>query len=194
MTADLDRKLLAAVDRLGRALRAARRRVATEHDLSLLGVDILEILRDRRERRVGELAAELDITQPTVSDALAPLEARGLLHRRRDDADRRSTVVTLSDPGLLLADRIAAEQTPPPASVESSSAAERGTALRVLLEEIARLQAAGVITVNRSCLSCRHYRAPRPRSTAHCLLLDAPLTDHDLRVDCVEHEGAPATA
>lgn len=190
MTAALDRKLLAAVDRLGRAVRAARRAVATRHDLSLLGVDILETLRDGRERRVGDLAAELDIAQPTVSDALSPLETRGLVLRRRDPVDRRSVVVTLSDAGRELGQRIASDVALYPAVDDPSSAADRGIALRVLLEEIARLQTAGVITVNRSCLSCRHYRPPQSRSGAHCLLLDTPLTDGDLRVDCNEHEPA----
>lgn len=194
MTTALDRKLLAAVDRLARAVRAARRTVATRHDLSLLGVDILETLRDRRERRVGELAAELDIAQPTVSDALSPLDGRGLLVRRRDPADRRSVVVTLSDAGLDLAHRIASDVALHPGVDETTSATDRGIALRVLLEEIARLQAAGVITVNRSCLTCRHYRPPQSRSTAHCLLLDTPLPDDDLRVDCDEHETAPVPA
>ncbi len=35
---DLDRKVLAAVERLGRALRAARQHVATLHELSLLAL------------------------------------------------------------------------------------------------------------------------------------------------------------
>lgn len=41
---DLDRKVLAAVERLGRALRAARQQAATRHGLSLLGVSVLETL------------------------------------------------------------------------------------------------------------------------------------------------------
>ena len=58
--------------------------------------------------------------------------------------------------------------------------------------QIARLQAAGVITVNRSCLSCRHYQPPGPRTRARCLLLATALADRDLRVDCPEHEPIPA--
>lgn len=60
-----------------------------------------------------------------------------------------------------------------------------------MLGEIARLHDAGVITVNRSCLTCRHYQPPGPRSRARCLLLARPLPDRDLRVDCPEHEPAP---
>ncbi len=186
---DLDHKLLAAVERLGRALRAARQRVATRHDLSLLGVVILERLADDRPRLVGEVAAELDVTQPTASDALTALEKRGHVLRRRDPADLRRTVVHLTDSGTQLARAIAEELTPLIDGRPSPPEA-RGTALKVLLGEIARLQTAGIITINRSCLSCHHYRPSEPTASAHCLLLDTPLPDADLRVDCAEHQRA----
>lgn len=189
---DLDRKLLAAVDRLGRALRAARQRVATDHGLSPLGVNILEVLADGRPRRVGELAAELDITQPTVSDSLVTLEGRALVSRAPDPADRRSTLVGLTDAGADQARAIVAALAPL-AGGEADPTGDRATTLRVLLGEIARLRHAGVITVDRSCLTCRHFQPPAGGAPAHCLLLDAPLADPDLRVDCPEHEPALAS-
>lgn len=188
---DLDRKVLAAVERLGRALRAGRQEVATRHGVSLLGLSVLETLSDRRPRRVGDLAAELDVSQPTVSDAAAVLGKRGLVRRERDEADLRSTLVTLTADGRRLADTTAAELDPLlSASVGTTS--DRATTLRVLLAEIAALQAAGVITVNRSCLSCVHYQPPEAPTEARCLLLDTILTDRDLRVDCPEHASVPA--
>ncbi len=190
-TADLDRKVLAAVERLGRALRAARQQIATRHELSLLGVSVLETLAGGPARRVGDLAAELDVSQPTVSDALTVLQRRELTERARDPDDLRSTLVTLTPAGAALAAAIAAELHLLLAA-ESGSAADRAVTLRVLLGEITRLQEAGVISINRSCLACRHYQPPTRRSPARCLLLDAPLPDQDLRVDCPEHEPASA--
>jgi hypothetical protein len=73
---DLDRKVLAAVERLGRALGAARQLQATRHELSLLGLSVVETLADGRTRRIGDLAAELDVSQPTVSDATTTLARR----------------------------------------------------------------------------------------------------------------------
>lgn len=184
---DLDRKVLAAVERLGRALRAARQEVATRHEVSLLGLSVVETLADGRPRRVGDLAAELDVSQPTVSDAVTVLDRRGLIRRDRDPADLRSTLVALTDDGGLLAIDTAAVLAPLLAAGAGTDD-DRATTLRVLLGEIARLQAAGVITVNRSCLTCRHYQPPGPRSSARCLLLASPLPDRELRVDCHEHE------
>ena len=189
---DLDRKVLAAVERLGRALRAARQRTATRLALSLLGLSVLETLADGRARRVGDIAAELDVSQPTASDAITTLQQRGLIERTRDPADLRSSLVGLTQDGDRVATE-AAKELRPLLAAEAGTAAERATTLRVLLGEVARLQTAGIITVNRSCLSCRHYQPPGSRSRARCLLLDSALRDQDLRVDCAEHEPLAAT-
>jgi DNA-binding MarR family transcriptional regulator len=44
---------------------------------------------------VGELAARLDLTLPTVSGVLADLDRAGLVERRPDPADRRRTIVQI---------------------------------------------------------------------------------------------------
>ncbi len=185
--ADLDRKVLAAVERLGRALRAARQHLATRHELSLLGLSVVETLADGRARRIGDLAAELDVSQPTVSDAVATLDKRGLIIRHRDSNDLRSSLITLTPVGTAVAADVAGELRPI-LRAETGTTTDRATTLRVLLGEIARLQHAGIITVNRSCLTCRHYQSRGARTQARCLLLETALRDQDLRVDCPEHQ------
>jgi DNA-binding MarR family transcriptional regulator len=185
-TAELDRKVLFAVERLGRALRGARQDVATRHQLSVLGVTLLESLSEQSPRRIGDIAAELDVSQPTVSDAVTTLERRALVRRVHDPDNRRSTHVSLTNLGVTLAADIAA-QLHPLMQATAGSPTDRSTTLRVLLGEIARLLDAGVITVNRSCLSCAHYQPPAARTRARCHLLDRSLPDSDLRVDCPEH-------
>ncbi|MCY4368092.1 MAG: MarR family winged helix-turn-helix transcriptional regulator [bacterium] len=183
---DLDRRLFSAVERLGRALRAARQSLATRHHLSTLGASILETLADRRQRRVGDLAVELHISQPTASDALATLERQGHVVRRRDPADRRRTLTSLSPTGADIAADISAAFSPL-LTTGADSAEARGPALRLLLTGITRLQAAGAISINRCCLTCHHYQ-PHNGSPARCLLLETTLHDTDLRVDCGEHQ------
>jgi DNA-binding MarR family transcriptional regulator len=185
----VDRRVLAAVERLGRALRAARQPSATRHGLSLLGVSVVETLADGQPRRVGDLAAELDVSQPTVSDAVATLDRRGLVTRVRDPADLRTTYVALTCEGASVAADISTELGPVLAA-GTGTLAERGTTLRVLLGEIARLHDAGIITVSRNCLTCRHYQPARAHGRGRCLLLGTALRDEDLRVDCAEHESA----
>jgi len=184
---ELDRKFIAAVERLGRALRVARQQIATTHQVSLLQLQLVELLAAVGSRRVGELASELDVTQPTVSDALAVLENKGVVQRERDTSDGRATVVVLSRSGVSLARKVAKELGPLLDATRATGDDEQALALRMLLEEIRRMQVDGVITVNRSCLTCSHYRAPTSSKTGHCRFLDVQLADRDLRVDCSDH-------
>ncbi len=187
---ELDRKFIAAIERLSRALRVARQHVATSHGLSLLQVQIVELLVDGRPRRVGELASELDVTQPTVSDSILALESKQLLTRTPDPTDRRASVLSLTESGTSLAEQLAHELSPLLDEDRATSDDDQATALAVTLEEIRRLQANGTITVNRSCLTCRHYQPPATSETAYCLLLRQRLAPRDLRVDCHDHHPA----
>lgn len=191
---ELDRKFLAAVERLGRALRVARQQIATSHEISVLQMQILEHLADGQPRRVGDIAAELDVTQPTVSDALTSLEDKRVVARRRASVDGRVVEITLTGSGTTLAATIASELEPLVVGPRSTSELDEAQALHVLLDEITRLQEQGVISVNRSCLTCTHYAAPSTGGAGHCLLLDRPLQDRDLRVDCPEHDAALSPA
>jgi DNA-binding MarR family transcriptional regulator len=51
---------------------------------------------------VGELASRLDLTLPTVSGVLADLDRAGFVERRADPADRRRTIVQITDAQSVL--------------------------------------------------------------------------------------------
>jgi hypothetical protein len=57
-----------------------------------------------------------------------------------------------------------------------------------LLELIAKLNRAGIITVQRMCFSCRFYQPGEKND--YCRLLKKKLYKSDLRVDCPEYELA----
>ncbi|MEZ5269445.1 MAG: MarR family winged helix-turn-helix transcriptional regulator [Microthrixaceae bacterium] len=136
---EVARKLIDAVERLGRALGSARREVATRYGLSLLGLQLLEALDRRGATAVGELAAELDVRQPTISDAISTLETRGLLTKHRSELDRRTTEVELTAAGATTAGRILEELAPilrpgpdEPAAPLDYRSAPRAQALQVV--------------------------------------------------------------
>ncbi|RMH79178.1 MAG: MarR family transcriptional regulator [Actinomyces sp.] len=183
----LDDRLFAAVDRLATVVRSARQRLATRHGTSPLQLQIVEHLAGGRRARVGDLAAEFAVASPTISDAVSTLVDKGFVERRTDPADKRAVVLGLTPAGEELAAAVTAEFGPVRRATAGIAGAERATALHVLLRGIAHLVDAGIIRVDRSCLTCAHHEPGAGLRPGHCLLLDRPLPPADLRVDCPDH-------
>ena len=83
-------------------------RIAAENDLSLTQLRALAILRDRR-LRMTDLVDHLGLEKSTLTGLIARAEARGLVERAPNAADRRAVDVFLSAEGHRLARQIEAE-------------------------------------------------------------------------------------
>lgn len=83
--------------RLGRIISNALE-TDPEIGLSLRQYRMLERLTER-PHRTGELATISGIAQPTASAAITSLEARELVDRYPDPADRRATLIAINDAG-----------------------------------------------------------------------------------------------
>jgi DNA-binding MarR family transcriptional regulator len=181
----LDAKLTAALERLGQALRVQLLQTAREHGLSATQAQIiLRLAADPPARRVGMLAAELDVSHPTVSDAVGALRRKGLV-------TSEGSALMLTASGRATARELAAWDQQTRRALAPLPATHKQLTFRLLLEVIAALQRSGVITVARMCVTCRHFRPGQHARSArphHCALLDIALSDGDLRVDCPEHE------
>ena len=190
---DLDHRLAAAVERLGAAQRTALRGRATTAGLSPIQAQLLAVLAAAppARRRVGALAAELDVTTPTVSDAVAALRRKGLLTSEPVPGDRRGQALTLTAQGRAALEDACDPPDPVATALAAHSATGKEGALALLLDVLADLQGSGAISVARTCTTCRFFRRDvRPAAPAphDCALLGAPLALADLRVDCAEHE------
>src|ERR1700728_4276376 len=100
----LDAKIVGALDRVGEALGVLARRAAAAHDLSVTQMRVLARLRagPPPEALTTELARELDVSGPTVSDTLAALRRKGLVEQVADPADGRRRVLRLTPAGHSL--------------------------------------------------------------------------------------------
>jgi DNA-binding MarR family transcriptional regulator len=190
---DIDAKLVAALERVGQALRVQMWDEAKQHGLTPTQLQVLLRLATDppARRRIGVLAGELDVTHPTVSDAVAVLRRKGLVDR--DPASRRT--LSLSTAGRAMAVRLAGWDERTRAQLAHLPLADKDATLRVLLDLIAGLQRAGAITVARMCVTCRFFRRDAHPGTIrphHCALVDAPMGTGELRVDCAEHEPQAA--
>ena len=187
---DVDSKLVAALERVGQALRVQTWDKAKQHGLTPTQLQLLLRLSTDSpgRRRIGVLAAELDVTHPTVSDAVAVLRRKGLVDR---DPSSRRAALNLSVRGRALAGDLADWDQRTREQLADVPAAEKENMLRVMLDLIAGLQRSGAITVARMCVTCRFFRRdahPEAAQPHHCALVDVAMGVGDLRVDCAEHE------
>lgn len=187
---DLPGKIVAALDRIARGIRAHRQQVATEVGISPLQAELLRVIGEGvpPPATPGALAIELGVRQPTVSDSLRFLEAKGMLRRDPDPGDGRRTVVTLTVHGRAVFDRLGEADGVLRETVASLPDADRERTHLVLLEVIERMLRAGIIDVARTCTTCSFFQPGAP--TPHCGLLRIPLPPPALRINCPEYERA----
>ena len=186
----LAHKIVAALDRLERAQRAARQSVATSQQLTPLQLDLLEVLGRGTPPipSVGELAREVAVSQPTTTDSVKSLVAKGLVRRARDPDDARRAILNVTPDGVKVSERSVEADAPLIPAVESLPAEAQAVLLETLLTLIASMVHSGAIDVARTCLTCRYHEATDDRH--RCTLLNVDLPIPELRVNCPDHQAA----
>lgn len=190
---DPDRKIVAALERLSQVFHVLLREKGQAAGLSPIQIQILVHLRFHPEGfcHVGDLARQFDLTPATVSDAVSTLVRKKLLTKEPDPDDGRARVLRLTAEGEPQTEALSGWAGVVREHLGGHPDGEKVIVMRFLMDLVARLQAAGVITVARMCLTCRFFGKDQhsdPDAPHHCTLLDIPLRPHDLRLDCPEHE------
>jgi len=186
---NMESKIVVALERIAEAFRVLLWEQGKEFSLSPIQVQALIFLlyHSPGRAKVSKLAEEFNMTRPTISDMVKTLEQKGLVEKLTEPEDRRSHILRLTEKGAGMAQRaslFAEEIRRPLAAIAPNDKADL---LLHLISIIRHLNAAGVITVQRMCFTCAHYR-PNHHGQAHfCSLLNTKLETADLRVDCPEH-------
>ncbi len=94
--------MLIALRRVMRAIDLHSRSLVQSHGLTGPQSLVLRATITTGGLTAGELARRVSLSQATVSDIVKRLEARGLLRRARDDADRRRVMITATEAGRRL--------------------------------------------------------------------------------------------
>jgi DNA-binding MarR family transcriptional regulator len=191
----VDKKVVAALERLSQAFRVLLQDEAQRQSLSPIQARFLVHLlhHDDELGRVGRLAEEFGLSRATVSDAVRTLETKGLVRRQPWPRDGRVATLRLTPEGEVTAAGLSGWANVIEEQLDSFEPGEKEIVMRFLMRLISALQGAGVITVARMCVSCRYFRPDthqRSVSPHHCVLLDLPLSGADLRTDCPEHKPA----
>jgi len=183
-----------ALARIGVFLKSLAWEQAEPIGVNPTQAQILARLASRGPSRVSVLAADLGVTQPTLSDAVAALLRKGHLEREPDPVDGRAVRLHLTELGRRVAE---AAKDPPPvlmSALDTLSPGDRDAMQRALIGLIGALQNSRAIPLQRMCVTCAHFR-PHAHDDAdaphHCAFVDAAFGDAALRIDCGDHEDAP---
>jgi len=189
-------QLVAGLERIGLAMKSRTWRREGRSGLGPLQRQVLAVLQSQPKHvaQVSQIAEELAVRLPTASEAVATLERKRLVRRRRSKSDGRVVTVELSAKGL----RVGSGNPQKPSALITATATlsprEQASMLTGLIKLIKSLQDQGEISVARMCVSCRYFRPNRyddPAKPHHCDYVNAPLGDMTLRTNCPEYESAP---
>jgi DNA-binding MarR family transcriptional regulator len=160
-----------------------------EHALSPIQIQVLIFLLHHSEekRKVTYLADEFNMTKATISDTIKTLEQKELVEKEYELHDTRSYIIQLTKKvkGIANQTSLFAQQLQAP--IDKLPADDKENLLLSLIGIIQHLNKSGVITIQRMCVTCVHYRKNENGKQHFCNLLNQKLTTTDLRIDCPEH-------
>ncbi len=183
-----ENKIIVALERLSEAFRVLLWQESKETLLSPIQVQILIFLLFHRKDhcKVSYLSDEFNMTKATISESIKVLLKKNLVQKDEDPHDTRSVVITLTPEGKRVAERSSAFTTVLELAAGHLDEGQKSIMFNGLIQLINALNQAGIITVQRMCFSCKFYRLT---AGGHfCKLMQKPLADSEIRIDCAEHE------
>jgi len=184
-------KIVASLERISQAFRVLLWNESKEYFLSPIQIQVLIFLLHHSEekRKVTYLADEFNMTKATISDTIKTLEQKDLIKKEYEPHDSRSYIIQLTKTGKAIANKTSlfTEQLEVP--IDKLHPDDKENLLLSLIGIIQHLNTLGVITIQRMCLTCSHYKKPEKGQQHFCKLLNQYLYTKDLRIDCPEHSS-----
>ncbi|GGH38688.1 MarR family transcriptional regulator [Mangrovimonas yunxiaonensis] len=187
---NLNSKIVVALERISEAFRVLLWNESKETALSPIQIQLLIFLlfHTKNAGTVSYLAKEFNMSKATISDSIKVLLKKELVQKEKNPKDTRSFIVTLTPNGLSVAKKAASFANVIEKPFDKLSPEKKDIIYNSLLSVINDLNRSGIITVQRMCFSCVHYKLQDNHH--YCGLLQKPLATKALRVDCPEHELA----
>lgn len=184
----LDARLVLSLQRLSDMLKALQWEQARTLGLTPLQLQILLFIgyHPAELNKVAHIATELQLSRPTISDAVASLVSKGLLEMQPDKRDRRSFSMLPTEVGrdiLLKAEEYALPLTE---VLEKRPAFEKNNLYQTIFAMIAGLMNQESGELQRMCYTCAHYQGNKKRQH-NCLFLNKSLASAELQIDCMYH-------
>ncbi len=184
----IESKIVVALERVSEAFRVLLWNESKENALSPIQIQILIFIQfhSSEKCKVSYLATEFNMTKATVSDSVKVLLAKELVTKETDPADARSYSLSLTHQGKKIARKTSLFASSIEKPIDELTKEQKNVMLNGLLKLIYDLNKSGIITVQRMCFTCSHYR--QDNGIHYCTLLKRTLAENEIRVDCPEHE------
>jgi DNA-binding MarR family transcriptional regulator len=189
----MESRIIAAFERISQAFRILLWEESKKFALSPIQVQALIFLLNHSQEKckVSYLADEFNMAKPTISETVKILEQKGLIRRIDEPHDSRSKVIQLTSYGAEVAEKTSFFTRQIQLPVEAMTMADKEKLMLSLLNIIHHLNKVGIITIQRMCFTCTHYRENKDSARHFCQLLDKKMENSELRVDCPEHQTIP---
>jgi DNA-binding MarR family transcriptional regulator len=194
-TEPLNSRIATGLHKIGLAMKQQSWQQANNDGLSATQGQILAALVSHGPLTGSELSERLGVSLPTISDSVRVLVEKKLLTKSPDPRHPRASLLKPTEKGEALGARARSWPEFMAAAVSGLSSEEQRAFFSGVMKMIRALQEQGLIPISQMCVTCKHFR-PNVRegeSPHHCALVDAPLANEQLRLECPEHELADET-
>lgn len=186
----LDNKIVAGLERLSQVYRILLWEKSKLYNLSPIQIQLLIFIcyHSSDKNTVGYLSREFNVTPPTISDALKSLGQKKMIRKVTNTSDTRSYSITLSAAGKKIVSETENFVNPITEIISTVSQNHKKILWENISSLIINLANSNVITIQRTCFSCKHYSLKH--QSHFCNLLAMKLAKEDIRIDCKEFEIA----
>lgn len=184
----IDRKIVDALEKVSQALRTLAWKKSVEQSINPIQLQILSFLFTHKDDRakVSLLAREFNISKASISDTIKLLETKGLIEKIYDESLSKQFVIQLTQEGSIKAAEVSLFDEVLLSGVGKIVPLDKEKLYFLLSEIILGLHEQEVITHQRMCKSCKHYRGEGEKH--YCSLLQQYMGIPQLRIDCDEFE------
>jgi DNA-binding MarR family transcriptional regulator len=183
----VDDRIVAALERVAEAFRVLLWQQTKATGLSPIQVQLLIFILYHPPAlcTVSYLAEEFNLTKATISDAVKSLLQKKLLLKQPAATDNRSYLRKLTTKGKEWAAKSSLFANHLLKPVTDLPSEQKEQFLFSLTNLIYQLNQAGIIQLQRMCLTCRFLS--EKNNKRYCQLMKMPLNESDMRIDCPEH-------
>jgi DNA-binding MarR family transcriptional regulator len=185
---NLDNKIVAGLDRISQVFKTLLWEKSKIYNLSPIQIQLLIFIEYHSEEKttVSYLSQEFNLSKPTISDTIKTLEQKQFINKIVDKKDTRSYRISLTETGKSIVLETENFVNPLTEIITNSNQNDKLVLWENITNIIQQLNELKIISVQRTCLKCKHYSENNNKS--FCNLLNQNLKTEDIRIDCEEFE------